>query len=86
MINEKLLLNSSNKVKAFVYKNLIERLLYLTTTKRDVMYIMFIASLFSIFMNMHCSNQVHCHVTKRTLGYIRGITDQRMKMEIFKDK
>ncbi|XP_022733801.1 uncharacterized protein LOC111287473 [Durio zibethinus] len=71
MANEKLSKNNmASKVDASIYKSLIGSLLYLSTTKPDIMYS---ASLLSRFMQS--PSQVHNGMAKRVLRYIRGIVD-----------
>ena len=49
------------------FKSLIGCLLYLTTTKPDILHA---TSLLSCFM--HCPNEIHMREAKRILRYIKG--------------
>ena len=60
----------SDKVDPTVYNSLIGSLLYLITTRLDLM---FATSLLSSFMNS--LGQVHLRVAKRVLRYVKGIVD-----------
>ncbi|XP_040950502.1 secreted RxLR effector protein 161-like [Gossypium hirsutum] len=56
------------------YKNLVGCLLYLTTSKPDIM---FIVSLLSRYK--HCSNVIHCKAAKRILIYVKVTLSYRVK-------
>jgi hypothetical protein len=69
--NEKILNNDGEKLKEpSTYRSLVGSLLYLTTTRPNLI---FLASLLSRFMSS--PNNVHMGVTKRVLKYIKETTD-----------
>ncbi|RVW99216.1 Retrovirus-related Pol polyprotein from transposon TNT 1-94 [Vitis vinifera] len=69
--NEKISKNDGEKLKEpFAYRSLVGNLLYLTTTKPDLM---FPAGLLSRFMSS--PSNVHMGVAKRVLKYVRGTTN-----------
>ncbi|XP_019164605.1 PREDICTED: uncharacterized protein LOC109160814 [Ipomoea nil] len=55
------------KVNESMYKSLIGCLMYLTTTRSDIMYVV---SVLSRFMN--CASESHFKVAKRVLRYVKG--------------
>ena len=59
-----------DKANPIVYRSLIGNLLYLTTTRPNLM---FVATLLTRFMNF--LGQVHFGVAKRMLRYVEGTTD-----------
>ncbi|XP_015159380.1 uncharacterized mitochondrial protein AtMg00810-like [Solanum tuberosum] len=69
--NEKFRKNDGeNKANSSLYRSLIGSLLYLTSTRPDIM---FVASLLSRFMQE--PSQVHLGVTKCVLRYLQGTMD-----------
>ncbi|GJV21584.1 retrovirus-related pol polyprotein from transposon TNT 1-94 [Tanacetum coccineum] len=75
VVNEKLMKeDGSSKVDATLYRSLVGKLLYLTATRPDIM---FVASLLSRFM--HNPSQIHIGVGKRILRYLQGTKDFGIK-------
>lgn len=62
--------DGDNNADASVYSNIIGNLLYLTTTRPNIM---FAASL--LFRFMHSQSQVHLGAAKRVLRYLKGTTN-----------
>ncbi|KAK5785927.1 secreted RxLR effector protein 161-like [Gossypium arboreum] len=78
----KKLTNNENheRVDEKEYRSLVGCLLYLTTTRPDIM---FTVSFLSRFM--HCCNVVHFKVAKRVLRYVKGTLDYGVKFENAKE-
>ncbi|GKV03630.1 hypothetical protein SLEP1_g15904 [Rubroshorea leprosula] len=75
--NEKMMNDDgSNKVDASIFRSLVGSLLFLTTTKPDLM---FSASLLSRFM--HSPSQVHYNAAKRVLRYLKEIADYGLMLK-----
>lgn len=71
VVNEKLMKDDGSvKVNESLYRSVIGSLLYLSSTRPEII---FAASLLSRFM--HCPNQTHLRAAKRVLRYIRGTSD-----------
>ncbi|XP_069152920.1 uncharacterized mitochondrial protein AtMg00810-like [Solanum lycopersicum] len=62
--------DGEKKANSSLYRSLIGSLLYLTSTRSDIM---FASNLLSIFMQE--TSQVHYRATKRVLRYLQGIMD-----------
>ncbi|XP_052486285.1 secreted RxLR effector protein 161-like [Gossypium raimondii] len=62
------------------YRSLVGRLLYLTTTRPDIM---FVVSLLSRFM--HCCDVVHFKAWKRVIRYVKGTLNYGVKFEKAKE-
>ena len=59
--------DGTTKVDEFEYRSLVGCLMYLTTTRSDIMYVV---SVLSRFMN--CANGSHLRAAKRVLRYVKG--------------
>jgi hypothetical protein len=59
--------DGANKVEEGVYRSLIGCLMYLTTTRPDIIHVVSLLSRF-----MHCVSEVHFKATKRIMRYIKG--------------
>ena len=59
--------DGTTKVDEFEYRSLVGCLMYLTTTRPDIMYAV---SVLSRFMN--CANESHLRAAKRVLKYVKG--------------
>ena len=57
-----------------LYRSLIGFLMYLTTTRPDVLYAVRILSQF-----MHCASDLHLRTAKRIVRYIKGIINYGVK-------
>ena len=68
--------DGADKVDEGYYRSLIGCLMYLTTTRPNIL---FVVSLLSRFM--HCASEIHLRAAKRILRYIRGIVDYSVKLE-----
>ena len=62
--------DGEKKANSSLYRSLIGSLLYLTSTRSDIM---FASNLLSIFMQE--TSQVHYRATKRVLRYLQGTID-----------
>ena len=62
--------DGEKKANSSLYRSLIGSLLYLTSTRSDIM---FASNLLSIFMQE--TSQVHYRATKRVLRYLQGTMD-----------
>ncbi|KAL9324047.1 hypothetical protein ACSQ67_008904 [Phaseolus vulgaris] len=62
------------KVDEVEFKILIECLMYLTTTRLDILNAVSILSRF-----MHCPNETHMRAAKRVIRYIKGTWNFRVK-------
>ena len=62
------------KVDEELYRSLIGCLMYLTTTRPDIMNAVSILSRY-----MHCASQIHFQAGKRILRYVKGTTDYGVK-------
>ena len=58
------------KINATMYKQLIGSLMYLTTTRLDLMYVVSLMSRF-----MASPTELHLQATKRVLRYLKGTID-----------
>ncbi|KAA3481313.1 pleiotropic drug resistance protein 3-like [Gossypium australe] len=78
----KILSNKSDheRVDEKGYRSLVGCLLYLTTTRPDIMYGVSLLSRF-----MHCSNTTHFKVAKRVLRYVKGTLNFGVKFEKAKE-
>ncbi|GJY10315.1 retrovirus-related pol polyprotein from transposon TNT 1-94 [Tanacetum coccineum] len=77
LVNKKLMKeDGSSKVDSTLYRSLMRKLLYLTTTRHGIM---FAASLLSRFM--HNPSQVHMGVGKIILRYLQGTKEFGIKFE-----
>jgi len=68
--------DGADKVDEGYYRSLIGCLMYLTTTRPDII---FAVSLLSRFM--HCASEVHLRAAKRILRYVKGTLDYGVKFE-----
>jgi len=68
--------DGADKIDEGYYRSLIGCLMYLTTTRPDIL---FVVSLLSRFM--HCASEMHLIATKRILRYIKGTVDFGIKFE-----
>jgi hypothetical protein len=59
--------DGADKVDEAIYRSLIGCLMYLTTTRPDIMHVISLLSRF-----MHCASEVHFKAAKRTVRYITG--------------
>ena len=66
--------DGAEKIDESKYRSVIGCLMYLTTTRLDIM---FIVTLLSIFM--HCASEVHFQAAKRIVRYIKGTTNYGIK-------
>jgi hypothetical protein len=57
----------ADKVDETIYRSLIGCLMYLTTTRPDIMHVVSLLSRF-----MHCASEVHFKAVKRIVRYIKG--------------
>lgn len=64
------------KIDEGYYRSLIGCLMYLMSTRPDIL---FVVSLLSRFM--HCSSEMHLIAAKRVLRYIKGTIDYGVKFE-----
>ncbi|XP_043805706.1 uncharacterized mitochondrial protein AtMg00810-like [Manihot esculenta] len=79
--NEKLGKESAaEKVDETLYRSLVGCLMYLTTTRPDILH--FVSMLFR-FTN--CAVETHFIAAKRVLRYVRGILDYGIKFDASKD-
>jgi hypothetical protein len=82
LVNEKLVKeDDSGDADAAQYRNLVENLLYLTTTRVDIMYASGLLSWF-----MHQLSKTHFGVVKRMLMYIQGIKDFSLMFDMNEKK
>jgi len=58
------------RVDERLYRSLIGCLMYLTTTKLDIMYVVSLLSRY-----MHCASEIHFQAAKRILRYVKGTID-----------
>ncbi|XP_070672119.1 uncharacterized mitochondrial protein AtMg00810-like [Malus domestica] len=80
IVNEKLKKDDgSESVDASLYKSIVGSLLYLTVTRRDLM---FSASL--LFRFMQNPSKIHMGTAKRVLRYVQGTLDYGIKYEMGK--
>ncbi|KAM1431893.1 hypothetical protein FF1_014094 [Malus domestica] len=77
--NEKPKDGGSEPTDASLYKSIVGSLLYLTTTRADLM---FSASLLSRFMQN--PSKIHMGIAKRVLRYVQGTLDYGIKYEMGK--
>ena len=68
--------DGADKVDEGYYRSLIRCLMYFTTTRPDIL---FVVSLLSRFM--HCASEMHLREAQRILRYIKGIVDYGVKLE-----
>ncbi|KAL6339597.1 hypothetical protein AAG906_034682 [Vitis piasezkii] len=68
--------DGAKKVDEGLYRNIIGCLMYLTTTRPDIM---FPVSLLSRYM--HCASGLHYKAAKRVLRYVKGTLDLGIKFE-----
>jgi hypothetical protein len=66
--------DGAGKVDKKLYRSLIGRLMYLTTTRPDIMYDVSLLSRY-----MHCASEIYFKVAKRILRYIKGTADYGIK-------
>jgi Reverse transcriptase (RNA-dependent DNA polymerase) len=77
LVNEKLVKeDGSGDADAAQYRSLVGSLLYLTTTRSDIMYSSGLLSRF-----MHQPSKTHFGVTKRVLRYVQGTKDYGLMFE-----
>ena len=58
--------DGANKVDEAIYRSLIGYLMYLTTTRPDIMHVVSLLSRF-----MHCASEVHFKAANRVVRYIK---------------
>ena len=68
--------DGADKIDEGYYRSLIQCLMYLTTTRPDIL---FAVSLLSRFM--HCASEMHLKAAKRILRYVKGTIDYGVKFE-----
>jgi hypothetical protein len=58
------------KMDEWLYKSVISYLMYLITTRLDIMYDLSLLSMY-----MHYAKEIHFQIEKKILGYIKGTID-----------
>ena len=62
--------DEAERVDERLYKSLIGCLMYLTTTRPDIMYVVSLLSRY-----MHCASKIHFQAAKKILRYVKGTID-----------
>ncbi|KAG5254074.1 Retrovirus-related polyprotein from transposon [Salix suchowensis] len=68
--------DGAEKVEEGYFRSMIGCLMYLTTTRPNIL---FAASILSQFM--HCANEIHLETTKKVIRYIKGTTTFSIKFK-----
>ncbi|WZY88683.1 hypothetical protein YC2023_045418 [Brassica napus] len=66
--------DGAEKIDENKYRSLIGCLMYLTSTRPDIMF-----SVSSLSRFMHCASEIHFQAAKRILRYVRGTTEYGIK-------
>nr|CAN63433.1 hypothetical protein VITISV_033829 [Vitis vinifera] len=66
--------DSAKKVDEGLYRSMIGCLMYLTTTRPDIMHVVSLLSRY-----MHCASEIHFQATKRVIRYVKGTMDYGIK-------
>ena len=76
-MNQKEKLNKdygTNKIDQTYFKSTIGCLMYLTTTRPDILTVVSILSRF-----IHCASEMHLNIAKRVIRYVKGTYDFGIK-------
>lgn len=68
--------NCTEKVDEWHFKNLISCIMYLTTIKFDILFVLSL-----LFWFMYCVSEMHLKEAKRILRYIKGSVNYGVKFE-----
>ncbi|XP_047252241.1 secreted RxLR effector protein 161-like [Capsicum annuum] len=68
--------DGAEKMEETYFRGLAGRLMYLTTTRPDILYVVSILSRF-----MHCDSELHLKVAKRVIRYIKGTINYGVKFQ-----
>ena len=72
--------DGAEKVDERLYRSLIGCLMYLTTTRPDIMHAVGLLSRY-----MHCASEIHFQAAKRILRYVKGTIDYGIRFSQVRD-